>query len=278
MSTNTSIVFHQLQGVDIGFNRQDGYLNATKLCTAYNLQFSATKRTENWLTTQRTKDYIAYVKSVTENTVTPLVVVKKGGNSSEQGTWIHPDLGNAFASWLSVEYEYLVSKWIQAWRAGIATSASTTSNQTYVLKEKEQLDILCFAIESVYSQVQLKPELVAGLKLNMVQQMLPEHAALLEPIRQPLINATAQEHLLLTATEIGKRLNLSAQAVNKKLIEAGLQVKNESKRSKKDCSYVPTGRGSEFSDLTLACGTGKDNTTYQQLRWYESVISLFLVG
>lgn len=33
----------------------------------------------------------------------------------------------------------------------------------------------------------------------------------------------------------------------------------------------------EFSDLTLATGTGKDNTTYQQLRWYPSVLDLLVV-
>jgi hypothetical protein len=50
-----------------------------------------------------------------------------------------------------------------------------------------------------------------------------------------------------------------------------LQVKND-KKSSKDPAYVPTDRGEEFCQITTA--TGENNTaTYQQLRWYPSVIN-----
>jgi hypothetical protein len=108
----------------------------------------------------------------------------------------------------------------------------------------------------------------------MIESISPELKPYLQEVRQSLITSTAQPLELLNVTDLGQRLGLSAVATNKKLIEAGLQVKNSKKTSKKDSSYLPVGQGLEFSDLTLATGTGKDNTTYQQLRWYPSVLEL----
>jgi len=142
------------------------------------------------------------------------------------------------------------------------------------LLAKDIYTLAAQAIEDSLGAIGLKPQLIATLKLNVAEQITPELKPYLLETRQHLICDTAQPHLLLTATEIGKRLNISAQAVNKKLQELGLQAKNANKKSKKDCAYVPCGQGHEFSDLTLASGLGKDQTTYQQLRWYESILTL----
>jgi len=63
--------------------------------------------------------------------------------------------------------------------------------------------------------------------------------------------------------------------VNQLLIEKGLQVKNVNKKSKKEPDYLPTDRGQEFCDLTLSSGKNGDSSSYQQLRWYESVLAFF---
>lgn len=145
------------------------------------------------------------------------------------------------------------------------------------LQLERLVSIANLAIDMSFGTLNLKPELVSGLKLNATIELVPELAKALEPARQMLINSTAQELELLTVTQIGKQLNLSAIKVNKLLVEQGLQAKNPRKTSKKDCAYIPVGQGLEFSDLTLATGTGKDNTTYQQLRWYPSVLDLLVV-
>jgi hypothetical protein len=129
-------------------------------------------------------------------------------------------------------------------------------------------------VDNTFAGVNLKAEILAGLKLNAAESLVPELIPHLKSARQLLINNTATEHQLLTATELGQRLGISAQAVNKRLVELGLQTKNPNKKSKKDTSYVASGQGLEFSDLTLATGMGKDSTTYQQLRWYDSVLSM----
>ncbi len=138
---------------------------------------------------------------------------------------------------------------------------------------KEEYSLASFLITDTFAGVGLKSELVAGLKLNAAIAITPSMAPVLEESRQLLIASTAQEFELLTATEIGKRLDgLSARKVNQMLIEKGLQIKNPNKKSSKDPSYVPTPHGSEFSDLTLATGSNNSGT-FQQLRWYSSVLT-----
>lgn len=100
-----------------------------------------------------------------------------------------------------------------------------------------------------------------------------EYHPAIEEARQLLIVNTAQPEKLMTPTEIGKVLGISGQAVNKLLIERGLQVAHLARKSKKEPAYLPTEKGKEYSDLTLSTGSNS-SSTYQQLRWYESVIDL----
>ena len=58
------------------------------------------------------------------------------------------------------------------------------------------------------------------------------------------------------------------------LIDAGLQVKNTNKKSRKDTSYIPTDKGHEFCSFTISTGKEGDTTSYQQLLWYESVLNV----
>jgi hypothetical protein len=112
-----NIILHQFQGIAVGLDKKNGYLNATKLCSAYNAQNGTSKQPSDWTKTKRAKDYIAYVASVRNILRTDLIEVRQGG-ADDQGTWIHPDLGDVFASWLSVEYEFKVAQILQDWRQG----------------------------------------------------------------------------------------------------------------------------------------------------------------
>ena len=138
---------------------------------------------------------------------------------------------------------------------------------------KAQYDLIGFALDEIFKNVPIKPELVAGIKLNALKEIAPAIAPnALNEARQLLIVNTAQEHELLTVTQIGEHLGLSAQAVNKLLIQKGLQVKNDGRKSQKEPAYLPTAHGSEFADLTLATGSN-NSSTFQQLRWYKSVLA-----
>jgi prophage antirepressor-like protein len=93
---------------------------------------------------------------------------------------------------------------------------------SYSLKKQSEDRLLLQAIEVIdliFANVPIKPELVAGLKLNAATSINPALKPHIEPSRQLLIDCTAQEFNLLTATEIGEKIGLSGQAINKKLIE-----------------------------------------------------------
>lgn len=70
-----NIILHQIHGICVGIQPESGFINATKTCEAYRLSSGKVKRPSHWLETQRAKDYIAYVSSVTDIPVTDLVNV-----------------------------------------------------------------------------------------------------------------------------------------------------------------------------------------------------------
>lgn len=132
----------------------------------------------------------------------------------------------------------------------------------------------CQVTDLIFKNTHIKTELIAGVKLSQAQKMLPSLANNLKDNQKLLIQSTASDVKLVTPTELGKSLNLSAQKVNQLLIEQGLQVKNDAKKSRKEPSYLPTDKGHEFCSFTLATGKSGDTTSYQQLLWYESVMNI----
>lgn len=155
----------------------------------------------------------------------------------------------------------------------IKTRQAELTEQAIIAPSRTPLSEILDAIDHIYKGVNLKRELIAGVKINAAKHMAPDAAIALEEARQPLIVNTAQKDELITPTAIGKILGISGQAVNKLLTERGLQVPNGDRKSKKEPAYLPTEKGREYSDLTLATGSSS-SSTYQQLRWYESVIDL----
>uniref|UniRef100_A0A6C0H3G9 KilA-N domain-containing protein n=1 Tax=viral metagenome TaxID=1070528 RepID=A0A6C0H3G9_9ZZZZ len=86
--------------------RNDGYINATLLCTAGGKLFS------NWYQNKQTKDLINALESDKENSknkeilnagipVFKSIQVTKGRYG---GSWIHPDLAIQLAQWISLQF------------------------------------------------------------------------------------------------------------------------------------------------------------------------------
>jgi hypothetical protein len=103
--------------LSIVFKTDNNYVNATDLSRRYFEKTNKRREPGDWLRLKRTKETLNYVSSVTGIPVTGLVQVFQGGLAGteimQQGTFIHPDLAIPFASWLSVEFEYKVTKVIQ---------------------------------------------------------------------------------------------------------------------------------------------------------------------
>lgn len=71
-----------------------------------------------------------------------------------------------------------------------------------------------------------------------------------------------------TPTELGKEYGESAQAFNRRLAEAGLQIRNEAG------DWVPTPRGAVHSVLLDTGKAHSSGVPIQQLRWRESVLEV----
>lgn len=105
---------YEFGGLSLPINSNNSYVNATALCKRYAEQTGKQREPYGWLRGKRTQETIDYVASQTGIPAEALVQVVQGGNNpDEQGTFLHPDLAIPFASWLSVEFEYKVTKIIQ---------------------------------------------------------------------------------------------------------------------------------------------------------------------
>ncbi|MBN3993853.1 MAG: phage antirepressor [Nostoc sp. NMS2] len=118
----------------------------------------------------------------------------------------------------------------------------------------------------------LDPRLIAGVKLNVIASYNP---ALLEAaeIAKSALSIPVDEGLV-RPTVLGEKLEAktgqkwSAIKVNKLLIERGFQILNP---DGKNPAYLPTEKGSEYSQMVLDTARGRDKTV-QSLQWHLSVL------
>ncbi|UOO89495.1 KilA-N domain-containing protein [Vitreoscilla massiliensis] len=98
-----AIINADFNGFNVSF-RNDAYINATSIAKQYG------KLAKDYLRNEQTKQYISALAqnlSKRRNILLKeiqLVIVKKGGNVAESGTWLHPKLAIDFARWLSPEF------------------------------------------------------------------------------------------------------------------------------------------------------------------------------
>jgi len=91
--------------------REDGYINATKLCQDGGKLFT------NWKSLESTKRNVNTLSEELNIPIDKLVQIKKGNTTKfKQGTWIHPRLGTVLAQWISPTFGLKVSKWVEQWR------------------------------------------------------------------------------------------------------------------------------------------------------------------
>jgi hypothetical protein len=272
-----NIILHEIDSISVGIDKKDGYLNATKLCTAYNNRKGTNKIPRDWLSTKRAKEYIAYVSSVTTITQTLLVVVKQGGGIDEQGTWIHPDLANAFSSWLSVEYEYEVGKWVADWKSLKASNTFPEKLVGQIDKSPElvAVEIISGTIDMIMGHSNMNPNIIAGVKCSAIAETYPQLRIAMEVVKKNLLLPVASN--LLSPTDLTKIWEeqtgekLSAIAFNRKLETANLQKKSD----KKDLPWIAIGCGIDHSEVVLDTAKGHAKTV-QRLMWHESVLELLI--
>lgn len=134
-------------------------------------------------------------------------------------------------------------------------------------------DEIASVFDITLGKTSLPAELVAGVKLNAIAASHPHLRETCEEGRRLLAAHASIPEPLLTPTAIGERLRMSAQAVNRLLVDLGYQTKNRFARDRghrSEAAYVPTEKGRKYCSLTL--GTARNDTTYQHLKWNQSIV------
>lgn len=62
------------------------------------------KEPHAWLRSKEAQEYLEAFRKIHGTEQKQLVITKRGGEPTEQGTWLHPDLGVPFARWLNPEF------------------------------------------------------------------------------------------------------------------------------------------------------------------------------
>lgn len=93
---------------DIPMRKDDGYIQATRMCQAAN------KRLDHWKNSSETKQIIKFLTQYLKMDENKLIQSKMGNTKKlQKGTWVHPDLGIHLAQWCSPVFSIQVSRWIR---------------------------------------------------------------------------------------------------------------------------------------------------------------------
>ena len=193
-------VIREVNGITVEQRKNDGYLNATALAKAYEQTSGIRKDVRDWTLTERAKSYIELLSAKTGIPVLVLVQVKKGGSSP--GTWIHPKLSIPFGTWLSIEFEMLVSEWVEEWMTSAYNPIQLEADVDRVqirddLKDSKRLELT----DQIKAFLQAAGSYNPGsFKTN--QAFWTAH----DKLNQLLTTETAKEMRVRLGEEIGKEI------------------------------------------------------------------------
>ena len=122
----TAIQKFTYEGSPIAFaNGESVMVNATQMAKKFR------KQVTKWLNTQQTNEFLKELSEVRKCTSADLVQVRKGGDPSNQGTWMHEDVAMEFARWLSPKFAIWCNDRIKELvRSGITTLAAPSEART----------------------------------------------------------------------------------------------------------------------------------------------------
>ncbi len=167
-------------------------VNITKIAKVFG------KNVNDWSKTAQTQSFFnAFRKKYGE---TNIIVSKIGGNSQNQGTWVHRKVAIKFAGWISSDFEvWCIDMLDKLFQTG-AVSLKSVKLPTY-------------------------PEL-----LRQHADLVEAHEKIVEEVKVIQPKAEYTDKVLtsisyFTITQVAKELELTANALNKKLQELGVQYK-----------------------------------------------------
>lgn len=203
----------QYNGSPISFQKGDSVMvNATEMAKPFG------KRCNDFLSTKQTNELINSLSAKTGISATGLVIVNQGGNN--QGTWLHEDLALIFAQWLSPDFYLWCNDRIKELLQYGMTATQPTLEQminnpdlvislaTQLKNEREEKQRLRVQAEQQQATIEIQTEEIkkAAPKVSYYDNHLQS------------VNA-------LTTTQIAKEIGMSAEKLNSKLKELGIQFK-----------------------------------------------------
>lgn len=97
----TSIINHEVDGLTVGQQKENGYINATRLTQAHKQMTGQRRDVANWLSNKRVQETLNHLSLNTGKSVNELCKVVQGSPENGGGTWIHPDLLESFQEYLN---------------------------------------------------------------------------------------------------------------------------------------------------------------------------------
>lgn len=188
-------------------------VNATEMAKPFG------KLVGDWLRLKTTAEFTEALSADMQIPISALIQVVKGGNS-EQGTWLHEDVALEFARWLSPAFAIWCNKRIKE----LLTIGMTATQPTL-----EQMINNPDLVISLATQLKSEREEKARLQVQAEQQQATIEIQT-EEIKKSAPKVTYYDtHLqsvnALTTTQVGKEIGMSAEKLNNKLKELGIQFK-----------------------------------------------------
>lgn len=237
----------QYNGSPISFQKGDSVMvNATEMAKPFG------KRCNDFLSTKQTNELINSLSAKTGISATGLVIVNQGGNN--QGTWLHEDLALIFAQWLSPDF-YL---WCNDRIKELLQYGMTATQPTL-----EQMINNPDLVISLATQLKNEREEKQRLRVQAEQQQVTIELQSKELAKAAPKVDYYDTHLLsenaLTTTQIAKEIGLTAEKLNNKLKELGIQFK-QSKQWMLKTPYDSWGMHDTRSNIHTS-ESGKTHTT-----------------
>lgn len=250
-----------------------GYVNATQMCKACG------KAWADYAKIDSTKTYWEALSADMNLCISALIISIKGGNNKQvQGTWVHPEIAIDLAQWVSVEFRIWANRTLkkvigeQVAQTAIAPIAELPQAQQQPVLPASSVEEICQIVDLLFANSQIHENLKLQVKGKAIAKQHPNHAVTIETMLGELSIPIEEE--LVRPTQLGEKLSAitgqkwSAIRVNKLLTDLGFQIPNP---DGKNPAYLPTEKGSEYSQLVLDTAKGRDKTV-QSLQWHLSVL------
>lgn len=178
-------------------------VNATEMAKPFG------KLVADWTRQKSTEEFLTSLSAVRGIPISALIQSVKGGNSV-QGTWMHEDVALEFARWLSPAFSIWCNDHIKEL---LTTGVTTASDDDAAIAHA--MEILNRRLEQAKAEKQLLEE-----KNRLQEQVIQEQAPQVEYCQRVLTSESTY-----TVTQIAKEFGWSAETLNKKLHERGVQYK-----------------------------------------------------